>query len=289
MVGVTDEVGARTMAKAAKKVEISEVEVMEIHTHQVTFNIVGISPMIMHRFDQKAWRELLLPSQAKNRAEKAMSLKHDPIAEFRGALYLCRNPNAPTAIHVPSGSFHNALGQAAIDIPGAAKSEIKRLTTVVDETVHLYGMPLLGCHMVRNSGINGAPDVRTRPIFREWACQITFKFIADLVKEKQLLALLAAAGHIVGIGDWRGQKGGPFGRFRLCSENDPDFTRITKHQGRFAQLEAIEHPEYFDEDSRELLAWFFDEVERREKSATFAGNDSTPKKIKKAANVIAAE
>lgn len=277
------------MAKMAKKVETADLEIMEIHTRQVTFNIVGISPMIMHRFDQKAWRELLLPSQQKNRAEKAMSLKHDPIAEFRGALYMSRDPNSPTAIHVPGGSFHNALGQAAIDIPGAAKSEIKRLTTVVDETVHLYGLPLLGCHMVRNSGINGAPDVRTRPIFREWACQITFKFIADLVKEKQLAALMGAAGHIVGIGDWRGQKGGPYGRFRLCAENDPEFQRIVKHQARKPQLEAIEHPEFFDDDSGELLAWFFEEVERREKAATLAGSDTTPKKIKKAANILAAE
>lgn len=277
------------MAKATKKVETAELEVMEIHTRQVTFNIVGISPMIMHRFDQKAWRELLLPSQQKNRAEKAMTLKHDPVAEFRGALYRSRNANAPTAIHVPSGSFHNALGQAAIDIPGAAKSEIKRLTTVVDETVHLYGLPLLGCHMVRNSGINGAPDVRTRPIFREWACSITLRFIADLVKEKQLAALMGAAGHIVGVGDWRGQKGGPFGRFRLCGENDPEFLRITEHQGREAQLEAIEHPHFFDDDSEELLTWFFEEVERREKAATPAGSELPQKKMKKAANVIAAE
>jgi hypothetical protein len=261
---------------------------MEIHTRQVTFNIVGISPMIMHRFDQKAWRELLLPAPQKNRAEKAMTLKHDPVAEFRGALYLSRNPDGPTAIHVPSGSFHNALGQAAIDIPGAAKSEIKRLTTVVDETVHLYGIPLLGCHMVRNSGINGAPDVRTRPIFREWACSITFRFIADLVKEKQLASLMGAAGHIVGIGDWRGQKGGPFGRFRLAGPDDAEFLRITEHQGRDAQNDAIEHPQFFDQDSEELIGWFFDEAARREKAATLSGGD-TAKKIRGAANIMAAE
>lgn len=278
------------MARLPKKVQTSDVEIMEIHTRQVTFNIVGISPMIMHRFDQKAWRELLLPSQSKNRAEKAMTLKHDPVAEFRGAIYMSRNPKGPTAVHVPSGSFHNALGQAAIDIPGAAKSEIKRLTTIVDETVHLYGLPLLGCHMVRNSGINGAPDVRTRPIFRDWACQITFRFIADLVKESQLAALMGAAGHIIGIGDWRGQKGGPWGRFKIVDKNDPDFVRITKHQGRVAQLEAIEHPQFFNEESAELISWFFDEAARREKAATLSGGEIPSDKIKKrAANLIAAE
>lgn len=274
------------MAKAPKKVEITDVEIMEIHTGRITMNIVGMTPMIMHRFDAKAWRELLLPAPPKNRAEKAITLKHDPIAEFRGALYRSRDPKAPTAIHLPSGSFHKALGQAAIDIPGAAKAEMLRLTSVVDETVHLYGLPLVSCMMVRNSGINGAPDVRTRPVFREWACSITFQFIADLVKERQLLALMGAAGHIVGIGDWRGQKGGSYGRFRLAGPDDPDFLRITKGQGRAAQLDAIDHPQYYDVESEELLSWFFDEVERREKQATLSGSD-TPKSRRKLA--VAAE
>jgi hypothetical protein len=276
------------MAKAPKKVETSDIEIIDIHTKEVRFNILGASPMIMHRFAQKAWRELLLPAPQKNRAEKATTLKHDPIAEFRGAIYMSRETDSPTAIHIPCGAFHKAVGQAAIDIPGAAKAEIMRLTSVVTPTIHLYGIPVIGCDMVRNSGINGAPDVRIRPYFREWACQLSFRYVSDLVTERQIASLLGAAGHIVGIGDWRGQKGGPYGRFKIVPDSDADFKRIVEHQGRKAQLEAIEHPQHFDEDAEELIGWFFEEVERREKEATLSGSTDQPKGRRKP-QLVAAE
>jgi hypothetical protein len=275
------------MARAPKKSETSEVEIREIRAHQVKFHIVGASPMIMHRFDQKAWRELLLPSRPMNAAEKVQNLKHDPIAEFRGGLYLCRDKTAETAIHIPAGAIHKSIGQAAIDIPGVAKAATLRLTTIIDQTVHLYGLPSISCMMTRLAGINSTPDVRTRPIFREWACSFTVQYIAGLINEQQIAELLAAAGHIVGLGDWRGQKGGSFGRFRVVRPNDPDFVRITKHQGREAQLDAISHPDHYDDDTAELLEWFFEEVAKREHEATASGS-SEPKKLKRP-KLVAAE
>jgi hypothetical protein len=77
------------MAKAPKQPE-AILEVNEIRTRQIRFNILGTSPMIMERFQLKAWQELLLPSPKKNQAERQASLKHDPIGEFRGHLSLRR-------------------------------------------------------------------------------------------------------------------------------------------------------------------------------------------------------
>lgn len=270
------------MARMPKKPEISEVEILNIVTREVTFYIVGTTPMIMHRFDQKAWRELLLPAKKKNSAEKETTLKHDPIAEYRGAIYRCRDPKAPTAVHVPCGMFHKAIGQAAIDMPGAARAQILRLTSVVTPTIHLYGLPTLGVDMVRE-GMSKTPNVRIRPYFREWACEISFRFVSDLIQERQIAALLGAAGHIVGVGDWRGEKGGSFGRFRIADAKDPDYLRIVKHQGRVAQEDAIEHPQFYSDEAEELIGWFFEETERREKVVTIAGAGKTRGQKKTAA------
>lgn len=250
-----------------KKVE-TDVEVMELHTRRLTFCLVGETPLIMNRFSEKARQEMLLPAQKKNRAEKASSLKHDPIAEFRSGLYLSRDQNAPTAIHFPTNAFHKAVGQAAIDIPGQAKSVMLRLTSVTTDTVHLYGLPALFCRMVRSGGMSAVPDIRTRPIFSEWACTLEFQIVSNLVKESQVANLLAAAGTIVGMGDWRPQKGGSYGRFRLASPNDPDFKRIVEGQGRAAQLHEIESPQFHDDETEELLSWFFEEAGRREMRPT---------------------
>lgn len=252
---------------AIKKVD-TDVEVMELHTRRLTFCLIGETPLIMNRFSEKARQEMLLPALKKNRAEKATSLKHDPLAEFRGGLYMSRNPNAPTAIHFPTNAFHKAVGQAAIDIPGQAKSVMLRLTSVTTDTVHLYGLPALFCRMVRSGGMSAVPDIRTRPIFAEWACTLEFQIVSNLVKESQVANLLAAAGTIVGMGDWRPQKGGSYGRFRMTTPDDPEFKRIVEHQGREAQLQEIAAPQFHDDETEELLNWFFEEAGRREMRPT---------------------
>lgn len=252
------------MAKATEET----VEIQELHTRRVTYCIVGETPLIMNRFSEKARQEMLLPAPKKNKAEKASSLKHDPVLEFRSGIYMTRDANAPTAVHLPTNAFHKAVGQAAIDIPGQAKSVMLRLTSVCTATVNLYGNPSLFCRMVRSSGMNAAPDIRTRPIFAEWACEIEFQIVSNLVKEAQVTNLLAAAGTIVGMCDWRPQKGGSYGRFRLAAHDDPDYVRITEHQGRASQLAEIANPSFFDDETTELLGWFFDECARREMKPT---------------------
>src|SRR5262245_29604311 len=121
------------MKKASEKTAMIEVDV--IKQEDLNFCVLGHSPMIMNRFAQKAWQELLLPSERRSRATLEQTLKHDPLAEYRGALYRCRSEDEPTAFHIPNGAFHGALAQVAIDLPGAARTQIERLTRVVDVTV----------------------------------------------------------------------------------------------------------------------------------------------------------
>lgn len=245
--------------------ETTTIDIMELRMGRVKACILGNTPMIMHRFSQKAWHELLLPKAKANRAEREENLKHDPIGEFRGALYMNRNEREPAAIHVPAGSFQAALASAALDLPGASKSQIKRLTTVTSVQVNLFGTPRMAMHMVRSSDMARTPDVRTRPIFDEWACGVEIEFVESLIKAGQVINLLNAAGTIVGIGDWRPQKGGSFGKFKVVDENNKDYARIVKNQGRVAQLEAIRNPVAYDADTEELRAWFESEVKTREK------------------------
>jgi hypothetical protein len=249
--------------KAPKKNE--RIEIQEIHMNEVRFNVLGETPFIMHRFSQKAWRELLMPSASANRAELEQRLKHDPFAEYRGAFYRNRDPESPTMFHCPNGMFHAALSSAALDIPGAAKAKIERLTRVVDVNIELYGIPQIFCAMVRNSDINHTPDVRTRPIFPEWGCCITVRYMKNTLSERTVANLISAGGKIVGIGDWRPQKGGPYGCYEIVGDNDKRFKTLVKQQGHRQQKLAYEHPAYFDEDTEELLTWFSEEVQRREK------------------------
>lgn len=256
------------------------IEVSEIDMTEITFYIVGTAPLIMNRFSQKAWQQLLLPPQSVNRAEREQTLKHNPVEEFRGAVYKNRDHKRPAFLHIPNGMFHKAIASAALDIPGATKAKIERLTKIPDVNIDLYGVPRLFCAMVRNSDMNRTPDVRTRPIFEQWACAITVRYVTGILTERTIAALLGAAGKIVGIGDWRGEKGGPYGAFRIAQQDDKEYGLIVKTMGRKAQEKALASPVCYDPDTEELLGWFEAEVARRERTKQLgAGADRGRRKV----------
>jgi hypothetical protein len=255
------------MAKA-KNTEIS-IEALKVG--RLRAHLVGTTAFIMHRFSRKAQEELLFPKGRANRAERDQNLKHDPVAEFRECMYRNRDEGEPTKLHVPQGMFQKAIADAALDIPGATKSQITRLTKVVTPQINLYGVPKLFMSMVRSSDIAKTPDIRTRPIFPRWACTVEIQYISNLTKANQISNLLGAAGLIVGVGDWRSQKGGPYGSFRIAEEDDPELLDIMATEGRDAQQAAWASPVAYDLDSEELLAWFLVEAAKREKHIPSTG------------------
>jgi hypothetical protein len=248
------------MAFAAKK---AVVEIQPIKMRRIIIDIVGTTPFIMHRFNAKAWRELLYPSQRKNRNERATSLKHDPVEEYRGSFYLNRDPKTPTLFHLPDGMVHGCLSSSALDVDGPAKAQIERWTNVVSENINLYGLPVLGMDMVRSSDAARTPDVRTRPFFPQWACTVEIEYKVNPLTDEQIMNLLASAGQIVGMGDGRPQKARRYGKFRICGPDDHEFLEITKTMGRKPQEKRYYDPIERDEDTAELLSWFNAEVARR--------------------------
>jgi|SRR6516162_7827891 hypothetical protein len=248
----------------------------EIQLNTVGYCIVGLAPLIMHRFSAKAKREFLFPSGKKNAQERAETMKHDPLDEYQECFYRNRQyPDSPALFHVPSGAFEKAIAQAAIDIPGAFKAQIERLTSVTSRQIDLFGTPLLSADMVRDASIKRTPDIRFRPIFNQWACAVEIEYKADPLNNRQIANLLHAAGRIVGVGDSRPEKGGgsilgKCGKWRICGENDPEYVSITQNQGRAAQQKAYDNPTAYDEETEELLAWFEQEVLRRKNKPSAA-------------------
>src|SRR3954452_251551 len=118
----------------AKKKTIQEVEgesseetsvsVSEIRTGELTFCVLGTTPIVLNRLSEKAKRELLLPKRKTNRAGLEQTLKHDPLEEYRQSIYPNKAPGAPTRILLHGGAFKRAIADAALDMPGAAKATI---------------------------------------------------------------------------------------------------------------------------------------------------------------------
>lgn len=251
-------------SKSNTQGDVSEITILEVNQGVIDICVLGTSPLIYNAMSEKARHELLMPSPKKNAAEKAANLKHSPFDEYRNSTYQTRGNNDPTRLNFPASAFKKAIASAALDIPGANKSQIGRLVWVAGDRVNVFGVPQLFSAITRSADMNRTPDVRTRAIVPEWACRLSIHFMKPIVKEQTVIRLLAAAGFTQGIGDWRQQKGsGSYGQFKLVGADDPDFVRICK-LGRKEQDAALADPAFYDEETARLMDWFTQERKRRE-------------------------
>ena len=245
------------------KAKSTEAQIVEFSSETITFHILGKTPIICNRMSEKAKNQLLLPSGRKTAAEKKTSLKHNPVEEFRASPYLLPEGH-PTYIGHLATAFKAAIRGAGVDVPGTTKAQLGRMLYVEGEKVPLYGVPKLFMSVTRSADINKTPDIRTRAIIPEWACVLRVTFVTPYLGANTVANLLAAAGLIQGVGDWRPEKGsGNYGQFTVCNEDDPAFVRIINEGGREAQEAAMTAAQPYDGDSQDLLDWFNDEVEAR--------------------------
>lgn len=166
---------------AARKSTASEEvsDILRVTTGQFECCVVGTSPLILNRMSEKAKHELLLPRGRKSAVERATTLKHNPIEEYQASAYTLSDPCAPTYLAMLSTSFKGAL-RTALDMPGAKKAQIGRLTYIAGEMVGIYGVPKLFMSVTRSADINKTPDVRTRAIVPHWACRLVVTFVQPL-------------------------------------------------------------------------------------------------------------
>lgn len=254
------------MAKAKGVLEAIEVEPLKVGSMEVWLK--GRTPLICNRLASKARRELLLPRGRKTKAEKEQMLKHNPIAEFRDSMST-RSGDGPTRLVIPSPAVKGAMATAALETKGTNKTQIGRLVWVKNYSCDLYGVPELFMSPVRSADMNKTPDIRTRAMLQEWCVPVTIQFVKPQMTENAILQLLSNGGIIVGIGDFRQEKGkGNFGQFDVVTQQD--CKDIIKSGGLKQQDAAIKNPHCVDADSEELFGWFSEEVKSRGKSDLLA-------------------
>lgn len=246
------------MKQAAEKT----IQVQEINVQSLEVCVIGQTPFIYHAMSFKAKGTLILPRK-KTTAEKATSLKHDPVTEFRDTTYQT-DGDSGTRLYIPPAMFKMAMAHAALDAPGAKKSEIGRLVWIPEAQIPMYGDPRLFMAITRSSDINGTPDVRTRAILPQWAAKFTIQYVVGKVNRQTLVNLLTMAGLCCGIGDWRQQKGsGNYGQFRLTGPDDPSFQKLLRESNTYTQDQALDAAIPYDKESDKLLTWYQAEIESR--------------------------
>jgi hypothetical protein len=250
------------MAKARVQ---ETVTIQPLKMGVIRLRIIGIQPLIQNRMAEKVKQTLLVGGGKKTAAEKR-EIKHHPLDEFRSSIEMLPGAQADkTAVGLRVVAVKAAMCDAAIETAGATKAGTQRLLFMPGDLVSLYGTPQLRMDVVRSADINKTPDIRTRAYFPKWGAEIEIRFVTPSLSATDVMTLLANAGILIGIGDFRQQKGkGSFGAFRIISdtEDDAEWNDLIANHGKAAQLAAIQSPEYANPDTVDLME-FWDQENRR--------------------------
>ncbi|WP_426418197.1 hypothetical protein [Bradyrhizobium genosp. A] len=247
----------------AKKQETTEVTIQPLKRGSVRLRIIGVTPLFQNRMANKAKQQLLVGGQKKGKADRA-AIKHDPVSEFRDSAEIL--PNGPTALGLRVVAVKAAMATAALETPGLTKTSAQRLLFMPGDHAKLYGTPQLRMDVVRSADINRTPDIRSRCYLPKWGAEIEIHFITPQLSVQGVVSLLCNAGILVGVGDYRQEKGkGAFGSFRVLGEgeDDQEWDDLVDNHGRAAQEAALSDPEYADTDTADLMEHFHSEVRRR--------------------------
>lgn len=211
---------------AAKKEETAVV-IPNVEIKTAVLKIVGDTPLIMHKWSEKAKKEIL-----DKQMKKAKSKGHDaksPIEDFINSMYwLEGEPTEATENGFYEAMKHNPrFGFPSVAFKAAAVSAGYRLGVTQNkvsqnaafhidgEMVEIHGVPTMREDMVRVGGISKTADIRYRAEFADWYALIPIRYNAGQISLEQLANLFNLGGFACGVGEWRVEKGGSFGMFHV--------------------------------------------------------------------------
>ncbi len=240
----------------ATKENDGPIVIESLRTGTAIVGLIGESAYVSNRMSAKVKQSLLSPEdpglKRRTASERAQGTKHDPLAEYQGAIHRMPEGSEPL-LAIPAVQVKRALAAVAKDVPGANKAQLGRLVWLPGELLPLFGLPQLHMAVVRMADMSHTPDIRTRAAVRTWATIVEIRYVMPLLTESGILNLLAAAGQIIGVGDGRQEKGVfSFGQFEVVSVDDPRLKAIVTRGNRAAQEKAMASPTFYDDESLQL-------------------------------------
>lgn len=196
------------MSKEEKKVpEQTAVSIPAIETEIFKLNIHGTSPLICHRFSTKAKEMMLTPKDRTVTTKKRAP--RNPEESFKESLYPI--PGKAHAYGFPASGFKKAAVSACRQIDTVNMTFVRGAFFVLGDLVEIIGKPSLREDIVRLNG--SVADIRYRAEFKTWDATLMIEYNKGSITKEMIINLINLAGFSVGVGEWRPEKSGPFGRF----------------------------------------------------------------------------
>jgi hypothetical protein len=222
------------MAKQEKSVD---VRIPEMKREYLKIAVKGTSPLIVHKFSDKAKKQIL--DKQTKKANKGREAK-DFIADFVHSLHLMNGVKQDALIAklhkakvqigddvskhfkniplgFPASGFKNAAVASCRNVDGIPMTLARGAFFVKEDAAGCveikYDKLLVREDMVRLNGKSA--DVRFRGCFENWSTTLNVESNPLALGKEQICNLIDISGFATGIGDWRPERNGAYGMFEL--------------------------------------------------------------------------
>lgn len=193
----------------------AEAELQKIKVEQAEIRIKGLSPLIMHRWSEKARKEMLDKQMKKTVKKEAKS----PDEQYEESIYYLDDGR----VGFPADAFKKAMIRGAKHI-GLVMTDARTSFFVHGEYCSRDDRELIPVSgdvqpredMVRLQG--NQADIRFRGQVVNWEATLTISYNAAITSFDHIVNMLHAAGYGVGVGEWRPERDGTFGRFEVVTQ-----------------------------------------------------------------------
>lgn len=220
----------------AKKIDAVTIEIKPVEIKTVAVRIKGTSPLIMHKWSEKA-KKMILDTQMGTTKVKTKHEPKNPVADFiTSAYWLTPEPTEYTeeafekavADGARWGFPVTAIKQAAI--MAASRNDIDIKTTTLRGAFFIHGegadmlaevkgcVPTMREDMVKVGGISKVADIRHRAQFEDWYMDLMIDYnVNGPISIEQIINLINLGGFCNGIGEWRPERDGSYGCFKVAN------------------------------------------------------------------------
>lgn len=204
---------------------IEKIVLPVIDEREVLITVEQITPLIQHRFSEKAKKAIYNKNAKKAAAPKEAK---DKQKEFEASLHVVEGREKwplekQGRYYHPAEAFKAAIvGGLRFADDSIPMTRAKGLVFIPDDPILTFEELVMREDIVRFG--QSSTDIRYRGEFRGWGCAIKMQFNASILSLEQLVNMVNLGGFSQGIGEWRPSApkalNGEYGRFRVVGAEE---------------------------------------------------------------------
>lgn len=214
--------------KGKTKAMTERVSIPAPNFETVSMKIIGVAPLVICKFSEKAKNEIMDKQAQGSRGEKGTKREaKDFDALYEAAKHVAREGWCG----IPAPAFRNAMISACRTVGFQMTRAKLGVFVEPDGFDNTEGTPLVkitkgkphrhDAHVRLESGV---ADIRTRPMWDEWEATVRIRYDADMFAKEDIAHLMSRVGMQVGIGEGRPDSkkstGQGWGLFRIAGEKE---------------------------------------------------------------------